>query len=196
MPDFAVRDRPDRSSPRESKKAGDFPARKPGEPSFMMRRPSGAIRAFFRDAVKFGWEAGSGSVPDADISSLLEMLESVGDPRDKRGRQHELAFILAVCVVATLTGAGGYPEISRKARDTSQELPAKLRVKLDLFRCRYKCPSKLTIRRVLSRIDTGKTGKVAENGSLSRPRKTRMVNGKSLSTGRSCVARGPRRTRR
>jgi hypothetical protein len=33
MPDFFVRDRPDRASPRKSKKAGDFPARKPGEPS-------------------------------------------------------------------------------------------------------------------------------------------------------------------
>ena len=33
MPGFAVRDRPDRNSPRKAKKAGDFPARKPGEPS-------------------------------------------------------------------------------------------------------------------------------------------------------------------
>jgi hypothetical protein len=33
MPGFRVRDRPDRASPRETKKAGDFPARKPGEPS-------------------------------------------------------------------------------------------------------------------------------------------------------------------
>ena len=28
-----VRQRPDRASPRRTKKAGDFPARKPGEPS-------------------------------------------------------------------------------------------------------------------------------------------------------------------
>ncbi|WP_160144254.1 hypothetical protein, partial [Parafrankia sp. Ea1.12] len=28
-----VRDRPDRASPRRTKKAGDFPARRPGEPS-------------------------------------------------------------------------------------------------------------------------------------------------------------------
>jgi len=28
-----VRDRPGRASPRKTKKAGDFPARKPGEPS-------------------------------------------------------------------------------------------------------------------------------------------------------------------
>ena len=33
MPGFFVRDRPSRASPRKAKKAGDFPARKPGEPS-------------------------------------------------------------------------------------------------------------------------------------------------------------------
>ncbi len=33
LPRSAVRERPDRNSPRKSKKAGDFPARKPGEPS-------------------------------------------------------------------------------------------------------------------------------------------------------------------
>lgn len=32
-PRALVRDRPDRNSPRKSKKAGDFPARKPAEPS-------------------------------------------------------------------------------------------------------------------------------------------------------------------
>jgi len=30
---FFVRNRPDRASPRRTKKAGDFPARKPDEPS-------------------------------------------------------------------------------------------------------------------------------------------------------------------
>ena len=33
MPGFFVRDRPDRASPRKTKKSGDFPARKPGQPS-------------------------------------------------------------------------------------------------------------------------------------------------------------------
>ena len=33
LPGFFTRDRPDRASPRKTKKAGDFPARKPGEPS-------------------------------------------------------------------------------------------------------------------------------------------------------------------
>jgi hypothetical protein len=33
MPGFSARGRPGRASPRKTKKAGDFPARKPGEPS-------------------------------------------------------------------------------------------------------------------------------------------------------------------
>jgi hypothetical protein len=33
MPGYRARDRPDRASPRTTKKAGDFPARKPGEPN-------------------------------------------------------------------------------------------------------------------------------------------------------------------
>lgn len=32
-PATSVRDRPDRASPRKTKKSGDFPARRPGEPS-------------------------------------------------------------------------------------------------------------------------------------------------------------------
>ena len=32
-PRFHVRDRPGRASPRKTRKSGDFPARKPGEPS-------------------------------------------------------------------------------------------------------------------------------------------------------------------
>jgi hypothetical protein len=34
MPGFHVRDRPDRASPRRTKKAGDFPARKPQGSSY------------------------------------------------------------------------------------------------------------------------------------------------------------------
>ena len=40
MPGFFVRDRPSRSSPRKAKKAGDFPARKPGEPSVPPASPA------------------------------------------------------------------------------------------------------------------------------------------------------------
>lgn len=57
---------------------------------------------------------------ECDISSLLEMLASVTDPRNARGRQYLIGFILAVAVVAALAGAGSYSEIARKAADISQ----------------------------------------------------------------------------
>ena len=90
---------------------------------------------------------------DADISSLLGMLGSIGDPRKERGKQHALVFVLAVCVVAVLAGAKGYSEIARKARDMTQPLLAELGAEWDWFRSRYKYPSKWTIRLVLSGID-------------------------------------------
>src|SRR6266566_2057696 len=49
---------------------------------------------------------------DPDISGLLDMLESVTDPRSPRGKRHALTFVLAICVVATLAGAKGYREIA------------------------------------------------------------------------------------
>lgn len=97
---------------------------------------------------------------DADISSLLEMLGAIGDPRKEKGKQHPLAFVLAVCVVAALAGAKGYSEIARKARDMTQPLLGKLGAEWDWFRSRYKCPSKWTIRLVLSGIDGDHMDKV------------------------------------
>jgi predicted transposase YbfD/YdcC len=97
---------------------------------------------------------------DADISSLLEMLGAIDDPRKEKGKQHPLVFVLAVCVVAALAGAKGYSEISRKARDMTQPLLGKLGAEWDWFRSRYKCPSKWTIRLVLSGIDGDHADKV------------------------------------
>lgn len=93
------------------------------------------------------------SLPDADISSLLEMLGAINDPRREKGKQHPLVFVPAVCVAASLAGAKGYSEIARKARDMTQALPGKLGAERDWFRSRYKCPSKWTIRLALSGID-------------------------------------------
>ena len=50
------------------------------------------------------------------------MLASVLDPRSPRGKKHQLEFILAVCVVATLAGARNYREIAGHAADMPQPL--------------------------------------------------------------------------
>jgi hypothetical protein len=89
------------------------PARR--TPSF---RPAIRLRilALFPCAVKPRCRNGCRIRADADISSLLEMLGSIEEPRKEKGRQHGLEFVLAVCFVATLARAKGYSEIAGKAR--------------------------------------------------------------------------------
>ena len=89
----------------------------------------------------------------ADISSLLRMLAAVQDPRDPRGKQYPLAFVLAVCVVANLAGSKNYAEIARRAGDIPQPLLKKLGAKWNWFKLRYQWPSLSVIRNVLTRID-------------------------------------------
>jgi len=42
---------------------------------------------------------------ECDISGLLEMLDTVTDPRSPRGRIYNLSFLLAAAFVAVLAGA-------------------------------------------------------------------------------------------
>lgn len=100
-----------------------------------------------------GSGAGTADAGNADISDLLEMLSAVRDPRDPRGRQHALAFVLAVCVVATLAGAKNYAEIARRARDMPQSLLGKLGAKWNWFKLRYQWPGMSVIRNVLIGVD-------------------------------------------
>src|SRR5260370_17822649 len=57
---------------------------------------------------------------DADLSDLMNALRKIHDRRGKNGRQHELAFVLAVCVVAALAGAKGFSGMTIKARGLSR----------------------------------------------------------------------------
>jgi hypothetical protein len=58
----------------------------------------------------------------------------VDDPRSAQGRIHELAFVLAGAVVATLAGAKNFAEAGRKAADLSQELLKKLGAEWEVVR--------------------------------------------------------------
>ncbi len=100
--------------------------------------------------------AGTGNPEEADVSSLLSMLASVPDPRGLRGKRYPLEFILAICVVAALSGAKNYREIGSDAADMPQELLRKLGGKWNWFKFRYGYPGKSAIRRVLIRIDAAK----------------------------------------
>ena len=94
-----------------------------------------------------------GDGEDPGISGLLGMLGSVPDPRDPRGKRHALAFVLVVCVVATLAGAKNYREIAGNAAGMPRPLLKKPGAKWDWFNFRYSYPSMQTIRNVLTGID-------------------------------------------
>jgi len=87
------------------------------------------------------------------LTSLLEMLGKLPDPRSRRGKRHELVFTLACAVIAVLAGAGNYRQIASQARDLPQSLLAKLGARYSWFIRRYTWPSAATLRRVLSRVD-------------------------------------------
>jgi len=107
----------------------------------------------------------------AEISSLLEMLASVTDPRSPRGKQYGLEFILAVCVVATLAGARNYAEIARHAADIPQFLLKKLGARWNWFRLRYQWPGMSAIRSVLTRIDATELDRITGTWLFRQARK-------------------------
>ena len=115
--------------------------------------------------------AGHDGSEDMDISGLLGMLESVTDPRSPRGKRHELAFVLAVSVVAMLAGAKNYREIAGHAADMPQPLLKKLGAKWDWFRFRYVHPSMQTIRNVLTQIDAATLDLIIGAWLFARARK-------------------------
>lgn len=108
---------------------------------------------------------------DPDISGLLDMLESVTDPRSPRGKRHALTFVLAICVVATLAGAKGYREIASHAADMPRPLQRKLGAKWDWFKFRYSYPSIQTIRNVLTGIDAAGLDRITCAWLFARARK-------------------------
>lgn len=106
-----------------------------------------------------------------DISSLLEILETVPDPRKVRGKRYKLKFILAVSLVATLAGASNFRQIRDLAADMSPSLLEKLGGKWCYFRCGFGYPSERTIRRVVQGIDGAALDRIVGIWLLRRARR-------------------------
>jgi hypothetical protein len=90
---------------------------------------------------------------ECDISSLLEMLGTVPDPRSTRGIIYQLSFILGVSLIATLAGAWSFRQIHDQAADMPPALLRKLGGRWCYFRCIVGYPSERTFRRVVEKID-------------------------------------------
>ena len=120
-----------------------------------------------------------GEFKDADISELTEMLARVPEFRGERGRQYALAFILAVCVVATLAGARNYREIATVAEGICQCQLRVLGAEWDYFGNRYRCPRRTTIWYALTGIDAAELDNVTGTWLLAQARKRRAGDGGS-----------------
>src|SRR5829696_5152812 len=83
---------------------------------------------------------------------LLDYLAQITDPRHRRGRRHALTVVLAVAVVAVLTGARSLAAIGEWASDALGQVLAALGVRRDLTGA-FRPPGEATVRRVLARID-------------------------------------------
>ncbi|WP_261570973.1 ISAs1 family transposase [Frankia gtarii] len=92
-------------------------------------------------------------VERCDITSLLRMLGKIPGQRRRRGKIYSLSFVLAVVLVATLTGAKCLRELHRRAAALPQPLLARLGAPRDRFRGSCRAPSGKTVRMLLKKID-------------------------------------------
>jgi hypothetical protein len=88
-----------------------------------------------------------------ECPGLLERLAMIPDPRDRRGRRHTLASVLAVSAAAVAAGARSVTAIAEWATDAPWPVLAALGVRCDPLTRRCQVPGEATIRRVLARAD-------------------------------------------
>lgn len=108
---------------------------------------------------------------------LFAVLDTIPDPRQRRGIRHPLQSVLGVAVCATLAGARSFSAIYEWAADQSYELRKRLR-------CWHgRAPSERTFRRVLLSIDAQQIDtKVGQwlAGLRSLPGHALALDGKTL----------------
>lgn len=91
--------------------------------------------------------------PTPPEPGLVAHLETVPDPRDRRGVRHRLASLLSVAVCAVLAGARSLAAIGEWAADAPAEVLTALGVRPDPLTGIVRAPAESTVRRVLLDID-------------------------------------------
>lgn len=110
--------------------------------------------------------------PNADISELLDMLRQVPEFRAEKGREYDLSFILAVCVLATLAGAKNSREITTVASGICQCQLMMMGSRWDYFRNCYRFPRRTVIWNVLRNIDATELDRITGKWLLAQARKS------------------------
>jgi hypothetical protein len=93
-----------------------------------------------------------GSLDAGHVADLRPFLESVPDPRGRRGRWYSLTAILLVCACATVSGARSVDEIAEWAQRASGAVLTAVGIRRHPLTWR-RAPSRTTIGRVLAAVD-------------------------------------------
>ena len=101
----------------------------------------------------------------AQCRDLLDYLAQITDPRHRRGRRHALSVVLAVAVVAVLTGASSLAAIGEWASDAPGQVLAALGVRRDPTGA-FRPPGEATVTRVLARIDADALDRAVDSKTL------------------------------
>ncbi|EQD48231.1 hypothetical protein B2A_08058, partial [mine drainage metagenome] len=89
----------------------------------------------------------------ADLSSLIERLETITDPRDRRGVRHDFASTLVIIACATLAGHKSLVALSEWCQSASQEVLVRLGARISPSSGQRIPPSYATIRRAGMAVD-------------------------------------------
>ncbi len=128
-----------------------------GQPKLVLVRPLGA-NAVRRLVAPFlplhtsqrketSWTMDINRLPLEGEGGLMDLLQTLVDPRKPRGVRHPVATVVAIAVCAALSGARSFCAIAEWAQGLSREALHQLGSK------RRTPPSEPTLRRVLQRLD-------------------------------------------
>lgn len=92
------------------------------------------------------------TLTDADAAALFSRLESIEDPRARRGRRHHQRSVLASILCAVISGAQGSAAIGEWVKRLPPQMLRRLRCRRAADG-RYEPPSEPTIRRILAAVN-------------------------------------------
>lgn len=128
-----------------------------------------------------------GPLDAGQVADLRPFLDTVPDPRARRGRWYSLTAILLVCACAAVSGARSVDEIAEWAARATDTVLTAVGVRRHPLRWR-RAPSRTTIGRVLAAVDGDALDRAVgayltgrdSTGTASGQRQVIAVDGKSL----------------
>ncbi len=164
------------------------------------RRSTEVLRATFDHPLLADPRSAAGMAPidfnTADLSSLIERIETITDPRDPRGVRHDFASTLVLIACATLAGNKSLVAISEWCQGSSEEVLCRLGARISPTTGQRIPPSYATIRRATMAVDADEFDRILNTWAeeqadrRGRARTVGQAPGTSRSSGKDDTA-GP-----